>query len=132
MLLPLIAGCALVLSACATQRAAQNAEPDAPSETTPATPATAAPDTAATDAAAKSCPLPDGAEASDKADSAGPLVAPGLAKVGDRTTCLVSKETFVVKADSPKAEYNGKTYYFCCPHCPAEFQANPAKFVPAT
>jgi YHS domain-containing protein len=37
-----------------------------------------------------------------------------------------------VKEDSPKAEYNGKTYYFCCPHCIEKFEANPAQFVPAT
>ena len=27
------------------------------------------------------------------------------------------------------SEYNGKTYYFCCPDCPKAFQANPEKFV---
>jgi YHS domain-containing protein len=58
-----------------------------------------------------------------------PLVAPGEAKVGDRTKCPVSGHEFVVTADSPHAEYNGKTYYFCCPDCPKAFQANPEKFV---
>jgi Cu+-exporting ATPase len=57
-----------------------------------------------------------------------PLVAPGEAKVGDRTKCPVSGHEFVVKADSPHAEYNGKTYYFCCPDCPKAFEANPEKF----
>jgi Cu+-exporting ATPase len=121
-LLPSIAACALVLSACATQRAAQTEAP--------------APDTAATapaEAKAESCPMPEGAaagEAPAEKDGAGPIVAPGVAQVGDKTTCPVSKETFVVKADSPKAEYDGKTYYFCCPHCAEKFQANPAQFVP--
>jgi YHS domain-containing protein len=128
-LLSSIAVCALVLSACASQRAAQNAEPETAAEATAAAPATAA------EATAESCPMPEGAEASEATaatDSTGPIVAPGMAKVGDKTTCLVSKETFVVKEDSPKAEYNGKTYYFCCPHCTGKFQANPAQFVPAT
>lgn len=62
--------------------------------------------------------------------SSSPLVAPGEAKVGDRTKCPVSGHEFVVKDDSPHAEYNGKTYYFCCPDCPGAFQANPEKFVP--
>jgi YHS domain-containing protein len=40
----------------------------------------------------------------------------------------VSGHEFVVTADSPHAEYNGKTYYFCCPDCPKAFEANPEKF----
>jgi YHS domain-containing protein len=58
------------------------------------------------------------------------LVAPGEAKVGDRTKCPVSGNEFVVKADSPHVEHNGKTYYFCCADCDKEFKANPEKFVP--
>lgn len=60
---------------------------------------------------------------------AGALVKPGDAKLGDRTTCPVSGEEFVVSADSPKAEYNGKTYYFCCPGCDKKFSAEPEKFI---
>ncbi len=26
-----------------------------------------------------------------------------------------------------KAEYQGETYYFCCPHCRAKFVADPEK-----
>jgi hypothetical protein len=65
------------------------------------------------------------------AASSQPLVAPGEAKVGDRTKCIVSGHEFVVAADSPHAEYNGKTYYFCCPDCPKAFEEHPEKFVPA-
>ncbi|NJE09012.1 YHS domain-containing protein [Thermococcus sp. M39] len=28
-----------------------------------------------------------------------------------------------------KVEYGGKTYYFCSPHCKAQFEANPEKFI---
>lgn len=28
-----------------------------------------------------------------------------------------------------KVEYGGKTYYFCSPHCKAQFEANPEKYV---
>lgn len=55
--------------------------------------------------------------------------APGEARVGDTTTCPVSGEEFVVAADSPKAEHEGKTYYFCCSGCAKKFQADPRKFV---
>ena len=29
-----------------------------------------------------------------------------------------------------KVEYNGKTYYFCCPGCVEQFKAEPTKYVP--
>ncbi|HHI01395.1 MAG TPA: YHS domain-containing protein, partial [Thermococcus litoralis] len=28
-----------------------------------------------------------------------------------------------------KLEYNGKVYYFCSPHCKAQFESNPEKYV---
>jgi YHS domain-containing protein len=77
-------------------------------------------------AAPSAAPAPAAAAASNQ-----PLVAPGEAKVGDRTKCIVSGHEFVVTADSPHADYNGKTYYFCCPDCPKAFQEHPEKFVPA-
>ncbi len=55
--------------------------------------------------------------------------APGEARVGDKTRCPVSGEEFVVTESSPKAEYNGKTYYFCCGGCDTKFKANPQKFL---
>lgn len=58
----------------------------------------------------------------------GPTVAPGEAHVGDATTCPVSGERFVVNEQSPHAEYEGRTYYFCCPHCIERFQANPGQY----
>jgi len=80
----------------------------------PATPSAPAPAAAATEAAAK--------------PATAALVAPGDAKVGDRTTCPVSGEEFTVTESSPKAEYQGKTYYFCCPGCVEKFNADPAKY----
>ena len=58
----------------------------------------------------------------------GELVPAGQAQIGDRTRCPVSGEEFVVTADSPHAEHEGRTYYFCCPNCIERFQANPAQF----
>jgi YHS domain-containing protein len=57
------------------------------------------------------------------------LKAPGEAAVGDSTTCPVSGETFVVTAESPKVEIEGKTYYTCCPHCVEKLKADPKKFL---
>lgn len=54
--------------------------------------------------------------------------APGEAKIGDTTKCPISGEQFVVSDSSPHAEYNGKTYYFCCPDCEAKFKSDPAKY----
>lgn len=61
--------------------------------------------------------------------AASDVKAPGEAKVGDKTTCPVSKEEFTVTASSPKVEHEGKTYYFCCSGCDAKFKADPKKFV---
>jgi hypothetical protein len=74
---------------------------------------------------------PAGATSSAPTAAAGAsdLKKPGEAKVGDKSTCLVSGEEFVVAADSPSAEYEGKTYYFCCPPCVGKFKADPKKYV---
>jgi len=81
---------------------------------------------------AAGCSSPAAAPPVQTASSSGseaPLVPPGEAGVGDRTTCLVSNEEFVVTADSPHAEHEGRTYYFCCPPCVARFQANPDQYL---
>lgn len=64
-----------------------------------------------------------------KAGSAANMKAPGDAKIGDTTKCPVSGEDFVVDASSPKAEHDGKTYYFCCGGCKKKFEAEPAKYL---
>ena len=86
--------------------------PDAAAPASSSTPATSA------------APAASGAPA-----AAADIKKPGDAKVGDKTTCPVSGEEFVVTADSPKADHNGKTYYFCCPGCDKKFKADPAKFM---
>lgn len=52
---------------------------------------------------------------------------PGLS-VGDITRCPVSGEVFRIKANSPKAVVDGKTYYVCCKRCVGKFEKNPAKY----
>lgn len=57
------------------------------------------------------------------------LKAPGEATLGDRTLCMISNEEFVVAASSPKVEYQGKTYYFCCKGCDTDFKKDPEKYL---
>lgn len=71
-----------------------------------------------------------GTSARNPAAAAMHLKAPGEATIGDRTTCPVSHEEFVVSASSPKVAYAGKTYYFCCSGCDSDFSKNPAKYMP--
>jgi YHS domain-containing protein len=79
-------------------------------------------------------PVPAAPAASDavpaaSAPAAQDVKAPGEAKVGDKTTCPVMKHPFVVTESSPKFEYEGKTYYFCCPGCIERFKADPKKYL---
>ena len=64
------------------------------------------------------------------APSGANVKAPGEAKIGDTTTCPISGEEFVVTAESPHAEHNGKTYYFCCPKLREEVQGRPREVHP--
>lgn len=54
---------------------------------------------------------------------------PGEAQIGDKTVCPVTGEGFTVTASSPKANYKGKTVYFCCGGCDADFRANPELYM---
>ena len=64
----------------------------------------------------------------DAAKSAN-LKKAGEAKIGDTQACPISGEEFVVSETSPKSEYNGKTYFFCCAGCKKKFEADPKKAV---
>ncbi len=45
-------------------------------------------------------------------------------------TCPVTGEAIasIAEAAGGKSDYNGKTYYFCCPGCKTKFDADPAKY----
>lgn len=75
-----------------------------------------------------STPSASSSASTPSAATKGPAKEPGEAKVGDTTKCPVSGEEFVVDANSPKVEYEGKTYYFCCGGCKKKFEADPSKF----
>jgi Cu+-exporting ATPase len=78
---------------------------------------------------APSVPATPGASGTPTAPGAAVVKQPGEAAVGDKTLCPVSKEEFTVTASSPKVDYKGKTYYFCCGGCDAKFKENPEKFL---
>jgi YHS domain-containing protein len=67
-----------------------------------------------------------------KAEAAGDVKKPGEATIGDKTSCPISKEVFTVSASSPKVDYKGKTYYFCCGGCDSKFKENPEKYLAPT
>lgn len=49
--------------------------------------------------------------------------------LGNQVICPVTGDKFVITKNSPQMEYKGKTYFFCCPGCPAKFKANPEKYL---
>jgi YHS domain-containing protein len=58
-----------------------------------------------------------------------PVVANVDARPGDTTTCPFSGRTFVVKAEHPKVEYQGKTYTICSEKAAAAVRADPSKYL---
>lgn len=51
-------------------------------------------------------------------------------KAGDETLkCPVSGKEFTKSDSTPKYEYEGKTYYFCCAGCKDRFEKDPEKYI---
>lgn len=61
-------------------------------------------------------------------NAAAPQTKQETAKTENTVFCPVSGEKVVVNEATPKAEYNGKTYYFCCNNCLEKFNKEPAKY----
>ncbi len=57
------------------------------------------------------------------------LVPSHQAKLGDRTTCVVSGGKFVVRPNTVFVNHEGKKYPVCCPGCAARFNQNPKRFL---
>jgi len=50
-------------------------------------------------------------------------------KAGDESLkCPVSGKEFTKSDASPKYEYEGKDYYFCCTGCKDKFEKDPEKY----
>lgn len=51
--------------------------------------------------------------------------------LGNKVVCPVSGESFSIRPDSKKTNYEGKVYYFCCSDCVVLFNANQKKYLQA-
>jgi YHS domain-containing protein len=61
-------------------------------------------------------------------EAAAAVAQPG-AEIGDSVVCPVSAQLFTVSPLSIAVEYEGNTYYVCCPPCRDAWNDNPAQFV---
>lgn len=69
-------------------------------------------------------------EATDADPFAGKEVVENTeAQPGDVTICPYSGKKFIVKADHPKFDYNGKTYVFCGDRALEAIEADPEKYL---
>ncbi len=50
------------------------------------------------------------------------------AEVGKKALCPVMNINFEVAKNTQVIDYKGKSYFFCCDHCVADFKKNPDKF----
>ena len=66
-----------------------------------------------------------------KADPKVMLAQQPGATLGDTTMCPVTGEVFVVKEDSPSADYKGQNVYFCCASCGKGFGVDPDNLLAA-
>ena len=49
-------------------------------------------------------------------------------EIGKEARCTVMNHKFKISANTPVIDYHGKSVYFCCEGCPAEFKKNPGKY----
>ena len=77
----------------------------------------------------RACPC-DGKNQKTEQVSNAPMAFDKMPAVGTKATCPVSKHEFTVDKDTPKSEYKGKIYVFCCGGCKPKFDADPEKFLP--
>jgi YHS domain-containing protein len=53
------------------------------------------------------------------------------AEVGRKALCPVMNVTFEVAKNTQVIDYKGKSFFFCCDHCVADFTKNPDAFAQA-
>ncbi len=58
-----------------------------------------------------------------------PVIKNAEARPGDVTTCPYSGRTFVVKADDPKVDYAGQSYWLCNEEAAEAVRANPGQYL---
>ena len=59
------------------------------------------------------------------------LVMVGISqlKAAEEVICPVTGEKFEKTETTASFEYEGTTYYFCCPGCKPKFDADPEKYI---
>ena len=57
-----------------------------------------------------------------------PGASASKAKVGDQVTCAIDGMKMPLQAETPSAEYQGKTYYFCSEAEKQQFLKNPERY----
>jgi YHS domain-containing protein len=57
---------------------------------------------------------------------------PKPGEIGKRAWCPIMDYNFDVKAGTSVIDYKGKSFYFCCEGCPAEFKKDPDKYLAQT
>lgn len=58
-----------------------------------------------------------------------PVAFDAAPPVGTKARCPVSGNEFTVAEGTPRSEYKGKHYVFCCPGCKPGFDADPEKYL---
>jgi YHS domain-containing protein len=54
--------------------------------------------------------------------------ASAKAKIGDQVTCAMDGMQMALEADTPSAEYKGRTYYFCSDEEKQQFLKDPERY----
>lgn len=54
---------------------------------------------------------------------------PTAEEIGKEARCTVMNHKFKIASNTPVIDYHGKSFYFCCMGCPAEFKQNPEKYM---
>jgi YHS domain-containing protein len=52
-------------------------------------------------------------QAEDRPPAPNPATLSSTAKIGEQVPCAIDGMEMALEADTPSAEYHGKTYYFC-------------------
>ena len=73
---------------------------------------------------------PDEASTAPGSDAGASALVPNLeAEPGDTTLCPFSGKSFVVKAEHPKVEYEGESYWVCSEKAAESVRADPGKYL---
>lgn len=81
------------------------------------------------DAAPSTSPAAAESDATGSSEPAPTTVKNVDAQPGDTTTCPFSGRAFVVKAEHPQVEYEGKTYWVCSDEAAERVRAEPSKYL---